>query len=97
MLKKVDHTNITKLIDIIIPDSPETFNDIYIVMDHCHTDLRNLIQSNLKLDITQVKHILWNILLGLKHLHDRQVVHRDLKPGNILINKDCSVKICDLG
>ena len=41
--------------------------------------------------------MIWNLLKGLKHLHDRKVVHRDLKPGNILVNKDCTVKICDLG
>ena len=41
--------------------------------------------------------ILRNLLKGVKHLHDRKVIHRDLKSANILINKDCSVKICDFG
>ena len=47
--------------------------------------------------MAQIKLILWNILYGIKELHSRMVVHRDLKPANILVNKDCSVKICDLG
>ena len=80
-----------------MPEDLSNFDEIYFVMDHCHTDLGNIIKSNIKLDLIQVKFILWNILNGLKNMHDRYVVHRDLKPGNVLINKDCSVKICDLG
>lgn len=34
---------------------------------------------------------------GLKYLHSAGVPHRDLQPGNILINQNCDLKICDLG
>ena len=92
------HQNITNLQDVVIPDNNlDTFDEIYFVMDHCHTDLRKIINSCIELDVAHIKLILWNILCGLKELHGRMVVHRDLKPANILVNKDCSVKICDLG
>ena len=34
---------------------------------------------------------------GIKYLHSADVIHRDLKPTNILINSDCHLKICDFG
>lgn len=37
------------------------------------------------------------MLRGVNYLHTAGVVHRDLKPGNLLVNRDCSVKICDFG
>ncbi|RHZ21361.1 hypothetical protein DYB37_000519 [Aphanomyces astaci] len=43
------------------------------------------------------KFFLHQILRGVKHLHDNGVLHRDLKPGNILVTKNCQVKIADFG
>ena len=34
---------------------------------------------------------------GLKYIHSANVLHRDLKPGNLLVNADCELKICDFG
>jgi mitogen-activated protein kinase 7 len=34
---------------------------------------------------------------GLKYIHSAEVLHRDLKPGNLLVNADCELKICDFG
>jgi len=40
---------------------------------------------------------MYNMLTAVKYLHDSRVLHRDMKPANVLINEDCSIKICDFG
>lgn len=43
------------------------------------------------------KIIVYNLLCAVNYLHSANVIHRDLKPGNILLTDQCSVKICDFG
>ena len=44
---------------------------------------------------THIITLLFNTLCGLKYVHSAGIYHRDLKPANCLVNRDCSVKICE--
>ena len=59
-------------------------------------DLHNAIGQKILKDIHH-KFIMCQILKGMKYLHSADIIHRDLKQSNILINSDCHLKICDFG
>ena len=87
-----DNVYSAKLHDIIIPpvetkDSLD-FNSIFLVQDYCGMDLKKLIDSGKikKLNHEHIRIIIYNLLCSLKLLHSANIVHRDIKPGNILIN-----------
>lgn len=63
------------------------------------TDLHRVIYTPSKQKLTEdhVKHFLHQCLKGLNYMHSANIMHRDLKPSNLLVNKDCTLKICDLG
>ena len=66
-------------------------------MDHMDTDLKKLIQMNMGSGITE-EHIIilmYNILCSIKFMHSCNVVHRNICPSNILVNKNCQVMLCD--
>ncbi|KAF8636393.1 hypothetical protein AX17_003575 [Amanita inopinata Kibby_2008] len=89
------HENITGLIDVdaVSPD----FNEIYIFMEPMEADLHQIIKSGQTLTNEHVQYFLYQILRGMKYVHSACVIHRDLKPGNLLVNSDCELKICDFG
>ena len=72
---------------------------VYDCMDYnLFTYHKLYIDKGFRIHPASVKRIMYNILQGLKHMHDNHVWHLDLKPGNILISHDGKdVKICDLG
>jgi mitogen-activated protein kinase 1/3 len=72
--------------------------DLYLVFDFVDTDLSKIFKSDQYMLQGHVQFILYQLLLGLKHIHSASVIHRDLKPANILIScTDCNVKIADFG
>ncbi|KAJ6581383.1 kinase-like domain-containing protein [Mycena capillaripes] len=89
------HANITGLIDATMI-SPES-NEIYIFMEPMEADLHQIIKSGQTLTSEHVQYFVYQILRGMKFVHSASVIHRDLKPGNLLVNADCELKICDFG
>jgi mitogen-activated protein kinase 1/3 len=78
--------------------APRNLGGIYLVFDFMDTDLSKIIKSNQNLSDEHVQFILYQILDGVRYLHNHNVIHRDLKPANILVScVDCTIKIADFG
>jgi len=92
-----NHENICTVLDVLPPRTFDTFDDVYIVSDLMDTDLHQIIRSKQGLSDDHVQYFLYQILRGLKYMHSANILHRDLKPGNLLVNANCDLKICDLG
>ena len=60
-------------------------------------DMHQIIRSQQPLTEAHFQYFIYQILRGLKYIHSANVLHRDLKPGNLLVNADCELKICDFG
>ncbi|KAH9941959.1 kinase-like protein [Amylocystis lapponica] len=94
LLRHFAHENITGLIDV---DCSRSLSEIYIFMEPMEADLHQIIKSGQALTNEHVQYFLYQILRGMKYIHSASVIHRDLKPGNLLVNADCELKICDFG
>ena len=97
LLRYFKHDNIVSLIDIQKPPGRTGFEDIYIITDLMETDLHRVIYSRQELTDDHIQYFIYQILRGVLYMHSANIIHRDLKPANILANKNCDLKICDLG
>jgi mitogen-activated protein kinase 1/3 len=88
---------IVELLDIIYDKTKKDFNCIYLIFELLPSDLKKLIKSNNYLSMDDVRKYIYHILCGLKYIHSCSVLHRDLKPGNILLDHNYHIKICDFG
>ena len=86
------HPNIVNIYDVGEGERP------YIVMEYVEgTDLKKYIQENHPIPYSKVIKIMSQILSGISYAHRNGVIHRDIKPHNILIDKEGTVKITDFG
>ena len=77
---------------------PKHLGNLYLVFEFADTDLSKIIKSNQFLTGEHIQYILYQMLDGLRYLHQTNVIHRDIKPANMLVNcAECSVKIADFG
>ena len=56
-------------------------------------DLHQIIRSEQPLTDAHFQYFIYQICRGLKYIHSANVLHRDLKPGNLLVNADCELKV----
>lgn len=73
------------------------YNEIYLYMEPMEADLHQIVRSGQALSDLHIQFFLYQLLRGMKYIHSANVIHRDLKPGNLLVNSDCELKICDFG
>lgn len=95
------HENIVTPFDLVTNDSEDKFDTVFLVMELCTTDLQKLLKSSLVLSITHIKSFTFQLVRAVRALHKACVVHRDLKPQNILIsqqtNNHLQIYLCDFG
>ncbi|ORX38797.1 kinase-like protein [Piromyces finnis] len=90
------HENITSIMDMDIANT-EDYNEIYLGEELMEADLHQIIRSEQPLTDAHYQYFIYQVCRGLKYIHSANVLHRDLKPGNLLVNADCELKICDFG
>jgi serine/threonine protein kinase/Tfp pilus assembly protein PilF len=92
-LSSLQHRNICVIHDI--DQSPD--GQLFLTMEYLEGNtLRNEIESN-PLPVDRVLHIALEVAHGLASAHQRGTVHRDIKPGNIILGKNLTIKILDFG
>eukprot|EP00744_Colponema_vietnamica_P000792 GILI01001379.1.p1 GENE.GILI01001379.1~~GILI01001379.1.p1 ORF type:complete len:451 (+),score=44.49 GILI01001379.1:213-1565(+) len=93
------HENILHLRDLSINLTPgsDDFDELYFVTDLMEADLGSVLNLNKKITEDHVKYLTYQMLKGLWALHSADIMHRDLKPQNLLVNGNCDLKICDFG
>ncbi|KAI8419953.1 hypothetical protein MSG28_008569, partial [Choristoneura fumiferana] len=93
LLKELKHKNIVRLYDVLHSEKKLT-----LVFEHCDQDLKKYFDSlNGEIDLDVVKSFMYQLLRGLAFCHSHNVLHRDLKPQNLLINKNGELKLADFG
>ncbi|WAR10007.1 CDK14-like protein [Mya arenaria] len=93
LLKGLKHANIVTLHDIIHTKETLTF-----VFEFVNTDLSQYLEKHPGgLNTYNVKLFLYQLLRGLAYCHQRRILHRDLKPQNLLISESGELKLADFG
>ena len=90
---KLDHANLVRAFD-----AGEDGNVHYLVVEYVPgTDLRRLVRTKGRLTVQQAANVIKQAAEGLHHAHERDLIHRDIKPGNIMVTPNGIAKVSDLG
>ncbi|CCI41222.1 hypothetical protein ABG067_000354 [Albugo candida] len=93
VLRELEHPNIVSLLDCLQEEGK-----LFLVFEFVDKDLKRYMEHKIgMLDPSTVKTLLYQLLRGLAFSHSRGVMHRDLKPQNLLVSLSGKLKIADFG
>ncbi|XP_055304907.1 cyclin-dependent kinase 1-like [Sitodiplosis mosellana] len=95
LLKELKHPNIVKLEDVLMEE-----NRLYLIFEFLSMDLKKYMDTLPQDKLMKpelVRSYLYQISAAMLFCHQRRILHRDLKPQNLLINRDGVIKIADFG
>ncbi|KAF8292871.1 putative ULK family serine/threonine-protein kinase [Trypanosoma cruzi] len=92
IMTKLDHDNIITLFEAF-----ETQQEFVVVMEYAQGELFEILEDDKKLPEDVVQRISKQLVQALYYLHSNRIMHRDMKPQNILIGQNGSVKLADFG
>ncbi|KNE58794.1 STE/STE11/SSK2 protein kinase [Allomyces macrogynus ATCC 38327] len=92
VMEQLSHPNVVQYYGI------EVHRDkVYLFMEYVSNGTLSSLVDGSGLDEAVVQHIMYQILYGLQYLHSKKIVHRDIKPDNILMDQNGNVKLVDFG
>ncbi|KAI0047653.1 Pkinase-domain-containing protein [Auriscalpium vulgare] len=95
LMKELKHVNIVRLHDVI-----HTETKLVLIFEYCERDLKKYMDAHGDrgaLDPLTVRSFMFQLLMGTAFCHENRVLHRDLKPQNLLINRKGELKLGDFG
>ncbi|KAM6907540.1 serine/threonine-protein kinase 36 [Xenentodon cancila] len=92
IMRDLQHPNIVQLFD-----SFETDTEVVVVTEYAEGQLFQILEDDGNLPESQVRGIACQLVSALYYLHSHRILHRDMKPQNILLGKSGVVKLCDFG
>ncbi|PNI70854.1 STK36 isoform 6 [Pan troglodytes] len=92
IMRGLRHPNIVHMLD-----SFETDKEVVVVTDYAEGELFQILEDDGKLPEDQVQAIAAQLVSALYYLHSHRILHRDMKPQNILLAKGGGIKLCDFG
>lgn len=91
--KSLNHPNVVQFVDCF-----EDETNVYILLEICpNQSLMDMLKKRKRFTESEAKYFIVQIIGAVAYMHDRKVIHRDLKLGNIFLDEDMNAKIGDFG
>ena len=93
MLQKLHHPNV-----VDFQEAYKRKGNLYLVFEFVDKNLLELLQEQPQgLDPNLIRHLIYQLCKAIKYMHDQNIIHRDVKPENLLITENMELKLCDFG